>query len=107
MVVDGNLVTSRWPQDLPAFPYAKYAQLIGLGGIEVTTPDQIAPALDQALAADRPMVVECHVDPEVPPLPPHITFEQAKHFMEALVKDPERGAMIKDSVKQMLEKFKK
>jgi len=50
-------------QNLPVFPYAKYAQMIGLAGIEVETPEQIAPALDQALAADRPVVIDCHVDP--------------------------------------------
>ena len=51
-----------------------------------------AAAWDEALAADRPAVLEAVVDREVPPLPPHITFEQAKKFAEAMLKgDPERG----------------
>jgi pyruvate dehydrogenase (quinone) len=89
-------------QNLPAFPYAKYAQLIGLDGIEVHTPEQIVPALEQAIHADRPIVVECHVDPEVPPLPPHISFKQAKNFMSSFLHgDPHRWRMIQQSAKQV------
>jgi len=89
-------------QNLPAFPYAKYAQLIGLAGIEVETPEQLIPALDQAMAADRPIVVECHVDPEVPPLPPHITFKQARNFASSIAHgDPHRWRMVRQSAKQI------
>ncbi len=65
-------------QQLPDFPYAAYADLIGLRGIRVETPGQVGPAWDAALSADRPVVIEALTDPEVPPLPPHITIEQAK-----------------------------
>ena len=65
-------------QDLPDFPYARYAELLGLKGIRVDTPERVGPAWDDALAADRPVVYEAITDPEVPPLPPHITIEQAK-----------------------------
>jgi pyruvate dehydrogenase (quinone) len=88
-------------QNLPAFPYAKYAELLGLGGIEVATPEQIAPAIEHAVAADRPVVIECHVDPEVPPLPPHISFKQAKNFLASVVHDPHRWRMIQQSAKQV------
>ncbi len=89
-------------QNLPVFPYAKYATLLGLGGIEVVTPDQIGPALDQALAADRPVVVEIHVDPEVPPLPPHVTFKQARNVASSIVRgDPHRWRVIQQTAKQI------
>jgi pyruvate dehydrogenase (quinone) len=89
-------------QNLPVFPYAKYAQLLGLIGLEVETPEQIAPAIDQALAADRPVVIDCHVDPEVPPLPPHISFKQAKNFMSSVLHgDPHRWRMIQQSARQV------
>src|SRR3954471_1560656 len=89
-------------QNLPAFPYAKYAELLGLTGIEVERPEQIAPALDRALAADRPVVIDCHVDPEVPPLPPHITFKQARNFVSSVLHgDPHRWRMIQQSARQV------
>ncbi|HVV81670.1 MAG TPA: thiamine pyrophosphate-requiring protein [Kofleriaceae bacterium] len=89
-------------QDLPTFPYARYAQLAGLDGIEVARPEQIGPALDRALAADRPTIVECHVDPAVAPLPPHITLEEAKKLLASLVHgDPQRWRVIKQSAKQL------
>lgn len=99
MVGDPKFDTS---QNLPPFAYAKYANLIGLRGIEVSTPDQIAPALEDALHADRPVVVECHTDPEVPPLPPHITFKQAKNFMSSIMHgDSHRWRMVEQSAKQV------
>jgi pyruvate dehydrogenase (quinone) len=91
-------------QSIPDFPYARYAELIGLGGIRVDDPDRVGAAWDEALAADHPVVLEAVVDPEVPPLPPHITFDQAKKFAQAALRgDPERGTMIRRSLRQMLD----
>ena len=68
-----------------------------------TTRIASAPAWDEALAADRPVVVEFKTDPEVPPLPPHITLKQAKAFAEALVKgDPAEGSVIVGAARQVL-----
>lgn len=93
-------------QKLPRFPYARYAELLGLSGIEVKTADAIVPALEQAMAADRPVVVEFHTDPEVPPLPPHITFKQARNFASSILHgDPHRWRMIEQSAKQMWAKM--
>ena len=52
------------------------------------------------------MVLEAITDPEVPPLPPHITLEEAKYFMEAVLGgDRDRGAFIKQSFKQKVEEL--
>ncbi len=93
-------------QDLPDFPYARYAEMLGLKGIRVDSPDQVGPAWDEALASDRPVVYEAVTDPEVPPLPPHITLEQAKALSSALrAGDPDAGEIIKQSFKQKIEEF--
>jgi pyruvate dehydrogenase (quinone) len=93
-------------QVLPDFPYARYAELVGLTGIRVDKPTDLAGAWDAALAADRPVVLEALTDPEVPPLPPHITLEEAKMFMSAIRHgDPDRGRMITESFKQKIEEF--
>jgi pyruvate dehydrogenase (quinone) len=88
-------------QVLPPFPYADYAKSLGFLGIRVDKPQDIGAAWDQALAADRPSLVEFVCDPEVPPLPPHITFDQAKKFVTSLLRDPSRSAMLKQSMKEM------
>ncbi len=89
-------------QSLPDFPYARYAELIGLRGIRVDTPEAIGEAWDQALSADRPVVLEAYTDPAVPPLPPHIKFEQARAYFSALVKgDPEALDIIRASIKDL------
>jgi pyruvate dehydrogenase (quinone) len=92
-------------QVLPDFPYARYAELLGFGAIRVDDADAVGDAWDEALAADRPVLYEAVTDPEVPPLPPHITFQQARHYMTAMAGDPDRGGMLKESLKQKLEEF--
>jgi pyruvate dehydrogenase (quinone) len=90
-------------QDIPNVAYHRFAELIGLKGIYVDRADAVGPAWDEALAADQPVVLEVKTDPEVPPLPPQITFQQAKHFTHALIKgDPREGGVIKGAVKQVL-----
>ena len=89
-------------QSIPDFPYAQYAEMIGLAGRRVEDPSEIAGAWEEAFAADRPFVLEAVTDPEIPPLPPHISLEQAKHFAQASLKDPDRGAMIRNSFQQMV-----
>src|SRR5690606_34014108 len=87
-------------QYVPDFPYAGYAESLGLIGIRVDQPEQIARAWDQAFAANRPVVLEAVTDPEVPTLPPHISFEQAANFMWSLVKgDPARASMLRNVAK--------
>jgi pyruvate dehydrogenase (quinone) len=93
-------------QDLPDFPYARYGEMLGLGGIRVDTPERVGPAWDEALAAGRPVVYEAVTDPNVPPLPPHITIEQAKALASALVKgDPDARKIVVQSFKQKAGEF--
>lgn len=93
-------------QVLPEFHYARYAEIVGLKGIRVDSPDDLGEAWDEALSADRPVVVEAIVDPEVPPLPPHITFEQAVAFWKAIFKgDPNKWHIIRQSFKDMVESY--
>lgn len=93
-------------QYIPDFPYANYAESLGLKGIKVNDPDEIGSAWDAALSADRPVILEAVTDPEVPPLPPHIKFEQAWHLLKSMVKgDPATGHIIKQSFKDMVESY--
>ena len=90
-------------QDVPDFSYAAYAELLGFKGIVVSDAQSVAASWDAALAAERPVVLEAIVDPSVPPLPPHITLEQARNYLKAIMKgDPDAMRIIKASVKEML-----
>jgi pyruvate dehydrogenase (quinone) len=90
-IMEGN---PRFPttQSLPDVPYARFAEMLGLTGIFIDDPAALGDAWDQALAADRPVVLEVKTDPNVAPLPPHVTMEQAKAFMSSMAKS-DRGAM--------------
>lgn len=93
-------------QNVPDFPYARYAESIGLRGIRVDSPDAVGPAWEQAFMADRPVVVEAITDPNVPPLPPHITFDQAKSLAKSLFKgNPETLGVIRQSFKDLVQQY--
>ena len=93
-------------QNVPDFPYDDYAEDLGLKGLRMEQPDDIGRVWDEAFAADRPVVINAYTDPEVPPLPPHINFEQAKHFALSLAKgEPEAGRDIVQSVKGEASKY--
>ena len=93
-------------QDIPDFPFARYAELLGLRGIFVDKPEQIGDAWDQAFSSDRPVVFEAYTDPNVPTLPPHITFNEAEAYAKALFKgDPEEIGIIKQTFKDAIETY--
>jgi pyruvate dehydrogenase (quinone) len=93
-------------QRIPNVSYSRFAELIGLSGIYVDSPQMLGSAWEQALASQMPVVLEVKTDPEVPPLPPHITLQQAKNFALALMKgDPNESGMIKGAARQVLEKI--
>jgi pyruvate dehydrogenase (quinone) len=97
---DPKFIGSQW---LPHLEYAKYAELVGLRGIYCDDGDGMRAAWLQALEADVPVVLEVKVDPEVPPLPPHISVEQAKAMTKAMLKgDPERRGVMEKSLRQKL-----
>ncbi|MCK8787088.1 thiamine pyrophosphate-requiring protein [Roseomonas sp. NAR14] len=90
-------------QTLPNVPYHKFAELIGLKGIYCDMPELVGPAWEEALRSDRPVVLEVKTDPDVPPLPPHITLDQAKKFTSTLLKgDPDEGSVLVNTARQVL-----
>ncbi len=89
-------------QAIPDMAYHTYAELLGLKGIVVRDPDLIGAAWDEALAADRPVILNIYTDPNVPPLPPHITLKDAKNFASMMASEPELGSVLKNSARELL-----
>jgi pyruvate dehydrogenase (quinone) len=93
-------------QSLPDFAYARYAGMLGFKGIFVDDPDRVGAAWDEALAADRPVLLEAKTDPNVPPLPPNVTLRNAAAMMRTLWKgDPDAVDMVKDTARDLVEGF--
>lgn len=93
-------------QGVPDFGFARYAELLGLKGIRVDLPEQIGPAWDQAFSARCPVVIEAVTDPEVPTLPPHITFAEARNFLSSMIEgDTAAPGMIRGAFKDAVESF--
>ncbi|HEX2856529.1 MAG TPA: thiamine pyrophosphate-requiring protein [Propionibacteriaceae bacterium] len=96
----------RWDtaQLIESIDYAAYAELLGFEGITVTDPEQIDAAWDRAFAARRPVILDVHVDRDVPPLPAHISVPEALGVAKSVLHgDPERGRMIKEGMRAMKE----
>jgi pyruvate dehydrogenase (quinone) len=88
-------------QNLPDFPYARFGELLGLKGLRIDRPEDVGLAWDTAFAADRPTVIEVISDPEVPPLPPHITLQQGKAYLSALLHgDPHAMRSMRAAAKE-------
>jgi pyruvate dehydrogenase (quinone) len=93
-------------QDVPYMDFARFAEMIGLKGIRVERPEQIEAAFKAALSADRPVVIDAIVDPNEPPLPPHITLKQAKMFATSIISgDPDRVTIAAESFKEKIDEF--
>ncbi|MFF3905663.1 thiamine pyrophosphate-requiring protein [Streptomyces sp. NPDC001848] len=92
-------------QYIPDVPYAKYAELLGLKGVYCDKPKKVGAAWDEALASDRPVVLEFKVDQEIAPIPPHIMTEQGKKAAKAAVRDPERVGIATKGVRQKLVEY--
>ena len=89
-------------QDVEDFSYAGYAELLGFRGIRVERPEDIAGAWREAFEAQRPTVIEFIADPDVPPVPPHVNFEQLKHYLSALGKgDPDAPDVIRQTLREI------
>jgi len=87
-------------QQIPEVSYASFARSIGLEGIDIDKPGGIGPGWDQALAADRPVVLDVRCDPDIPPIPPHAEFEQIKDAAEAIIKgDPDSFGVVRKGLK--------
>lgn len=89
-------------QDIPDVRYSQFAEMIGLKGLFVDDPECLGDAWEEALAADRPTVLEVKTDREIAPLPPHITLAQAKGFISSLAREKGAGHVIRDTARQVL-----
>ncbi|UKJ77677.1 thiamine pyrophosphate-dependent enzyme [Azospirillum brasilense] len=72
--------------DLQPIDFAKVAEACGGRGFTITDPKDCGAVLDAALAHPGPVVVDCLVDTNEPPMPPKVQAKQALHFTEALAR---------------------
>jgi len=94
-------------QDIPDFHYAEYAKMLGLEGIKVEHPENVASVLDKAFAARKPVLVEAVTDPAVPMMPPHISFDQIKKFSKSILfgGDSDAKDIIKQTYKEVVDSY--
>jgi pyruvate dehydrogenase (quinone) len=82
----------RYPE--PFADYAAFAAANGALGIKVERPGDARAAISQALAHGGPAIVDVNVNPDEPPLPGKVEYQQAKKFAQAFLKGQPRKATI-------------
>jgi pyruvate dehydrogenase (quinone) len=94
-------------QTLPDVDYAAFARSLGLEGVNVEKAEEVGPAWDRALAADRPIVLDVRTDPDVPPIPPHATYQEMVAMAKSLMAgDEDRWGIIKQGIKQKVQELR-
>jgi pyruvate dehydrogenase (quinone)/pyruvate oxidase len=93
--------------ELQPIDFVAFARACGGAGFRIEDPAECGAVLDEALAAPGPALVEAVVDPFEPPLPPKVTWEQAKNFAESLARgEPNRGkialTVLRDRVRELI-----
>ncbi len=95
----------RFPQ--PAADYAAWATACGGYGAKVDNPKKVETAVKEALAFDGPALVDIDVDPNEPPLPGKVAYDQAKKFAQAFLKgQPHKAAIATTLFKDKIEQFR-
>jgi pyruvate dehydrogenase (quinone) len=90
----------------PFVDYAAFASANGALGIKVGRPADVRPAIRQALQHAGPAVVDVNVNPDEPPLPGKVEYDQAKKFAQAFLRGQPRKATIattlfRDKIEQL------
>ena len=94
----------RFPSPVPDF--SAWARSCGGYGTKVSDPARLPEAIREALAFDGPSLVDVDVDPNEPPLPGRIEYEQAKKFATAFLKgQPHKAAIATTLFKDRIEQF--
>ena len=102
----GGFPKTTETQNLPQVDFPAFAESLGLQGIWVEKPEQIAPAWEQALSADRPTVIQAVCDPNVPPIPPHVDPEHVRGLMKAMISgDPDTVDVAIEGAKERFQDF--
>ncbi len=93
-------------QDLPDVDFAAFAASLGLNAMAIKDPDELGDAWRNALAADRPTVLDVFTDPNMPPIPPHATWDQFKSATAAVLGgDEDRVGFVKVGLKTKAQEF--
>jgi pyruvate dehydrogenase (quinone) len=100
IVFEGN---PQFGVELHPIDFAGYARNCGAAGYTIERPEQAEAVLREALAHPGPAVVQAVVDPHEPPMPGHVTTEQAWHFAQALIRgEPDRWDILKTVTKNVI-----
>ncbi|WP_203990926.1 thiamine pyrophosphate-dependent enzyme [Sphaerisporangium rufum] len=78
----------------PASDFSGWARSCGAYGRKITDPGEVDAAVREALAYDGPALLDVAVNPDEPPMPGKVSYEQAKKFAQAFLKGQPRKASI-------------
>ena len=86
--------------------FAPWAESCGGRGIRVEDPGELEAAVKDALAYPGPALVDVVVNPDEPPMPAKVHYDEAKKFAQSFLKGTPRRATIastlfRDKIEQL------
>jgi pyruvate dehydrogenase (quinone) len=91
----------------PVPDYAAWARAAGGYGVHVDKAAELPDALRTAFNVDGPALVDVAVDPNEPPMPGKVTYEQAKKFAQAFLRgQPHKAAIASTLFQDRIEQLK-
>ncbi len=76
-----------WSTPSPNPDYVALARACGGVGFKAEKPGELREAIDQALKAEGPAIVDCVVPADELPNVPHIDLDKIENFSEAKIKE--------------------
>jgi pyruvate dehydrogenase (quinone) len=121
VIVDNNNAYGQilWEQIVLGFPeyavrhetpeadFSAWARACGAYGAKVSRPGDVRAAVREALAHPGPALVDCDVNPNEPPMPGKVAYEQAKSFTEAFLRgEPHAIATLATVARDKINQFR-
>ena len=101
IVMEGN---PEFGVELQTIDFAMHARACGATGFTLDHTENAEAIVRQALAHNGPVVVDCLVDQNEPPMPGKITTDQAIEFAKALARgERDRSEIIKNVIKNQVQ----
>ncbi|MGO1052284.1 thiamine pyrophosphate-dependent enzyme [Crossiella sp. CA198] len=115
---NGSLGQILWEQMVLGYPehgvrfgeprsdFSGWARSCGAYGAKITAPEVLPDAVRAALAHDGPALLDVDVNPDEPPMPGKVSYDQATKFATAFLKGQPRAKQIATTLfKDRIQKF--
>ena len=105
IIKNGTLGMIRWEQmaflgnpeymvEFSPVDFVKFAEACGAKGYSIKKPEEVREVMGKAMSERGPSIVEAHVDPFEPPMPPKVEMSFVRNMAEAMARGQPNSGRI-------------